>query len=84
MKKVIYSVAIVATMALASCGGSEVCDCVNLAGEMEKEMKADGADMEKVQEKYKDKMEACKKLGEGKSEEEMKKLQEEAKACEKK
>ena len=51
---------------------------------MEKEMKADGADMEKVQEKYKDKMEACKKLGEGKSEEEMKKLQEEAKACEKK
>ena len=68
MKKVIYSVAIVATMALASCGGSpSVCDC---AAEINKGEKAD-----------KDVLEKCKKLGEGKSDEEKKKMVEELANC---
>jgi hypothetical protein len=85
MKKVIYSVAIVATMALASCGGgTSVCDCVKTMEEMMKEVQEAGGDeakMKEIDEKYKDKAEACKKLGEGKSDEEKKKLAEEAKNC---
>ena len=85
MKKVIYSVAIVATMAFASCGGgSSICDCVKMSGEAEKEMEAAGGDEAKIKEigeKYKAKAEECKKLGEGKSEEELKKMAEEAKNC---
>ena len=85
MKKVIYSVAIVATMALASCGGgSSICDCVKMSGEAEKEMEAAGGDEAKIKEigeKYKGKADECKKLVEGKSDDEMKKLSEEAAKC---
>lgn len=84
MKKVIYSVAIVATMALASCGGASVCDCVKAFDEMSKEMKEAGDDeakIKEIEEKYKSKEEECKKLGEGKSDEEKKKMAEEAKNC---
>ena len=85
MKKVIYSVAIVATMALASCGGgASVCDCLKMGEEAMKESQeaaGDEAKLKEIQEKYKLKAEECKKLGEGKSEEEMKKLQEEVEAC---
>jgi hypothetical protein len=82
MKKVLFS-AIVAGFLFASCG-SDVCDCVNAMEEMEKKMKDADGDMDKikkVQEEYKDQLEKCEKLGEGKSEDEMKKLEEEAKNC---
>lgn len=84
MKKVLFSVAVVATMALASCGGASVCDCVKTMEEMMKEVEEAGGDeakMKEIEEKYKDKAEACKKLGEGKSDEEKKKMAEEAKNC---
>jgi len=86
MKKVIYSVAIVATMALASCGGPSVCDCVDMSKEIMKEIEAaegDEAKMKEIEEKYKDKAEACKKMGEEaeKDEEKAKKMEEEAKNC---
>ena len=86
MKKVIYSVAIVATMALASCGGPSICDCVKSFEEMGKELEeADGdeAKMKEIEEKYKDKKDACKKLGEEaeKDEEAKKKMEEEMKNC---
>lgn len=87
MKKVIYSVAIVATMALASCGGgASVCDCVKMGEEVQKEMEAAGGDegkIKEIEEKYKDKAEACKKLGEEakKDEAKAKEMMEEAKNC---
>jgi hypothetical protein len=55
-----------------------------MSGEAEKEMEAAGGDEAKIKEigeKYKAKAEECKKLGEGKSEEELKKMAEEAKNC---
>lgn len=77
MKKVIYSVAIVATMILASCGGPSMCDCMNMEKDdaklkepcekMEKEMKEkyDKATDEEKEEMMKE-MEACEKKDEKK------------------
>lgn len=62
-----FSLVAVATLTLVSCGGPSVCDCVS---EGKKGDKADKAIMEK-----------CKKMGEGKSKEEMQKLMEEAAKC---
>ena len=71
-----FSLVAVAALALVSCGskdaenkegGPSVCDCVS---EGKKGDKADKAIMEK-----------CKKMGEGKSKEEMQKLVEEASKC---
>jgi len=86
MKKVIYSVAIVATMALASCGGPSVCDCVKMGEEAMKayeEAGDDEAKLKEVKEKYEKEGEACKKMFEEaeKDEEKAKKMEEEAKAC---
>ena len=64
--------------------GPSVCDCVKMGEEFQKEMKEAGDDEAKlieIQEKYKLKAEECKKLGEGKSDDEMMKLQEEASKC---
>ena len=82
MKKVLLSVAVVA--AFASCGGPSVCDCVKGMEEMGKKMEEAGGDADKmkaIEEEYKDKMEACKKLGEDASDEDKKKMEEEAKEC---
>ena len=85
MKKVIYSVAVVAAFALASCGGGpSICDCVKMGEEMTKDMADSGMDeakMKEIEAKYKDKAEACKKMGEGKSDEDKAKMMEEAKNC---
>ncbi len=63
-------------------GQPSVCDCVKLSEEMLKEMdEADENRRKKLEEFYTDKMEACKKLSEGLSDEEMKQLMEEAKNC---
>lgn len=85
MKKVLLSVAVVATLALASCGGPSVCDCVKLDDEMRKEMGDEPTEekAKEIEEKYKSKAEACKKLGEEaeKDEAKAKELMEEIKNC---
>lgn len=80
---------------ITSCGGAKeeekeeskaptVCECMDVMNQMMEEMQAVGSDEAKakeVEQKYKDKADACKKLGEGLSEEEQAKLQEEARNC---
>ena len=66
MKKLIYSVAVVAAFAFASCGGPSVCDCVK-NGTAEK---PDEAMTKKCAEKF-----------ENASDEEKKKMEDEADKC---
>lgn len=83
MKKIILSFAAL-SLVLASCGGSDVCNCADTMLEMSKEMKevkGDFTKIEAIQKKYEADFKKCEKLGEGKSEEEKKKMQEEFKAC---
>ncbi len=83
MKKLIFC-ASAALVLLASCGKSEVCDCIDTMAEGAKEMnsaKGDKAKEKVIIDKYKPKMEKCEKLDEGKSEEEKKKMEEEMKKC---
>jgi hypothetical protein len=70
-------------IALVSCGGPSVCDCMQWEKEYRAERKAaDGDDAKKaIKESYKDKMEQCEKLAEGKSEDEMKEMMKEAESC---
>jgi|688.fasta_scaffold494140_1 hypothetical protein len=93
MKKMMFSLVAVAALALVSCGskdaenkegGPSVCDCVKMGEEAAKEMKGangDEAKLKEITEKYEKKAEECKKLGEGKSDEEKKKMMEEAAKC---
>ncbi len=76
MKKAIYSVAVLAAFLMASCGGGPaLCDCVNLdEDKADDKMKEACKTMEK---EWKDKYEKA-------SDDEKKKLQEEAEACEEK
>jgi hypothetical protein len=48
-------------LALVSCGGPSVCDCVNMGKESVKEMMAakDDAGKKAVEEKYADQLKAC-------------------------
>lgn len=74
----------VATIGLASCGGPSICDCVKAEEEMRKALDEAGDDeakVKEVKESFKDKEEACKKLAEGKSEDELKELMKEAEKC---
>lgn len=94
MKKTLIMASAILAISFTSCGGGEekegenkamsVCDCMAASDEMMNEVdKAEGDDakMKEIEEKYKSKMEECKKMGEGKSEEEMKALMEEAQKC---
>jgi hypothetical protein len=83
MKKIILSFAAL-SLVLASCGGSDVCNCADTMLEMSKEMKevkGDFTKIEAIQKKYEADFKKCEKLGEGKSEDEKKKMEEELKAC---
>jgi ElaB/YqjD/DUF883 family membrane-anchored ribosome-binding protein len=83
MKKVILSAA-AALVLLASCGKSEVCECIDTAANVMKESKEAKGDMTKIkalQEKYKSQEDKCKKVFEKKSDADMKKMEEEAKKC---
>jgi len=83
MKKIILSFAAL-SLVLASCGGSDVCNCADTMLEMSKEMKdvkGDFTKMEAIQKKYEADFKKCEKLGEGKSEDEKKKMEDELKAC---
>ena len=70
---------------MTSCGSkSEVCECADTILAMAKEAKEAGDDSDKkkaIREKYEAKMEKCEKMGEGKSEDEKKKMEEELKKC---
>jgi hypothetical protein len=70
---------------MTSCGGgSEVCGCADTFLAMMKEAKDaknDIAKMKSISEKYKDKIDKCDKLGEGKSDDEQKKMKEEMEKC---
>jgi hypothetical protein len=81
MKKIF--VAATLGLVLVSCGGPSVCDCMEWEKEYRKERKeADGKEAkDAVKESWKDKMDQCNKLGEGKSKEELKEMMEEAKNC---
>lgn len=70
---------------LSSCGGgADVCSCKKTMEDMSKDMEAAGSDETKMKEiatKYAADAEKCKNLGEGKSEEDLKKMAEEMKNC---
>jgi hypothetical protein len=78
---------VVAGFMMTSCGSkSAVCECADTLLSMTKEMKdvklTDAEKMKEIQAKYKDKVEAkCEKIGEGKTEEEKKKMEAELKEC---
>jgi hypothetical protein len=83
MKKIILSFAAL-SLVLASCGGSDICNCADSMLEMSKEMKEvkdDFTKIEAIQKKYEADFKKCEKLGEGKSEAEKTKMQEELKNC---
>ena len=83
MKKNILSISAL-LIVLASCGRSAVCSCSDSMLEMSKEMrqvKGDYTKIEAIQKKYEADLKKCEKLGEGKSDEEKKKIQEELKSC---
>ena len=80
------SVAVVAAIGLASCGGPGICDCVEMGEKMAKEMEEADGDADKIKEiteSYKSEAEACEKLGEAAKDDEeaAKKMMEEAKEC---
>ena len=84
MKKLFVSAGVISAMFLASCGGgSGVCDCADMSVAMMNEMKGieDMAKMMEITEKYAAQAEKCEKMGEGKSEEELKAMEEEMKGC---
>ena len=74
MKKLIYSVAVLAVFTFASCGGPSLCDCVNMKDDADDKTKEACKTMGK---EWKDKYDKA-------SDEEKKKLQEEVEACEEK
>ncbi len=94
--KFIIKLVVFSLLIMTSCGGTKegdenkeskaptVCECMDAMNKMMEEMQAVGSDETKAKEveaKYKDTAEACKKLGEGLSDEEKAKLQEEARNC---
>jgi hypothetical protein len=84
MKKLIFC-ASAALVMLASCGKSEVCECIDGMASATKEMQAakgDETKLKAIQEKFKSTEDKCRKLGEGKSDADKKKLEDEAKKCE--
>lgn len=94
MKKTLLLAGTLLAISFTSCGGGEenkeekkamtVCDCMKASEDMMQEADeaaGDEAKMKEIEEKYKSQIEECKKMGEGKSEEEMKALMEEAKKC---
>ena len=62
-----------------------ICDCVNMMEEMQKKMQdidySNEEAMKAIEEEYKDKADACQKLGEGKTPEEMEEMEKEAEEC---
>ncbi len=83
MKKLIFC-ASAALVMLASCGKSEVCDCVDTIVEVRKEFNAAKGDKTKekaIEVKFKTQDEKCKKVFDKKTEEEFKKLEAEVKKC---
>jgi hypothetical protein len=70
-------------LALVSCGGPSVCDCMKIGLDMVKEgMDAkDDAARKAIEDKYADQIAECDKLTKGKSADETKAMMEEAAKC---
>jgi len=82
--KTLMAFAFIAFLMTSCGGGSEVCNCSDMSVAMIKEMIAAGKDKDKmtaIEKKYEPKIEKCKKLDEGKSEDEKKKMVEEMSKC---
>lgn len=84
MKKLTYLLALITFLGLTSCGGSDVCNCIDLSVEYSKEYKTANGDLVKLKEledQFKEDKAKCMDLGKGKSNEELKEMDEEAKKC---
>ena len=84
MKKLTYLLVLIMFLGLSSCGGSEVCNCIDLALEYSKESKTANGDLGKLQElddRFKEDRTKCMNLGKGKSNDELKEMDKEAKNC---
>jgi hypothetical protein len=74
----------VLSIGITSCGGPSVCECKSQMSEYERELEQAAGDEEKIKNieaEYKKKMEKCSKLKEGKTEDELKAMKEEAENC---
>lgn len=78
MKKVLFAAIFGTALALTSCGPTP-CDCVKMGTEMSEKMTAKDADTKAIEAEYKEKIDACKKMQESKSEEDLKKATENCK-----
>jgi hypothetical protein len=84
MKKLTYLLVLITFLGLSSCGGSEVCNCIDLSLEYSKEYKTANGDLvklEKFDERFKEDIEKCENLGKGKTNDELKEMDKEAKKC---
>ena len=84
MKKLTYLLVLITFLGLSSCGGSEVCNCIDLALEYSKESKIANGDLGKLKEldeRFKEDIEKCENLGKGKTNDELKEMDKEAKNC---
>jgi hypothetical protein len=66
MKKVLLSMAVIATFAMTSCGGDAMCECMEGRLEMRKQINAAGEDeakIDKIRESFKAQKDECKDLG---------------------
>ena len=80
MKKVLLSMVAVATLAMTSCGGDPLCECVEARKEMKTQMKDAGDDeakIKEIEEAFEDQAKECKELMK-KSRDEMKDMDEDA------
>ena len=84
MKKLTYLLVFITFLGLSSCGGSEVCNCIDLSLEYSKESKIANGDLGKLKEldeRFKEDIEKCENLGKGKTNDELKEMDKEAKNC---
>ena len=82
LKKITYLSAVILSITLASCGGSEVCNCIDTGMEYQKEKGAATTPekVKEVEEKFKSDKEACQKLYNDSKDKQA--LEKEAEACE--
>jgi|694.fasta_scaffold103728_5 NDP-sugar pyrophosphorylase family protein len=84
MKKLTYLLVFITFLGLSSCGGSEVCNCIDLALEYSKESKTANGDigkLKKIEERFKEDSAKCMNLGKGKTDAELKEMDKEAEKC---
>lgn len=78
MKKLLYIAVFGTALALTSCGPTP-CDCVKMGKEMQEKMSVENADVKEIEKEYKEKLDACKKMQDSKSKEDLEKAMENCK-----